>query len=743
MAVALGTPIAVGGAKVSTKPVRPATSASPPRPTGNLPSHIPPTPDDVLSIKRHPIKRAALVYFENTESPRLVALSAKNGEPRRLPLGAMPVGNEQPPFALSPDGSTVAIIDRHPAGEIDGVRNQGWFDQLRFVELKSGRVKTIALPGAALLSEQFITGGLSWSPNGTSLAFGLAERASRSDALTTAVAVFDTASRHLDRIASIDLGASTPVWGGGGILAVGGVGEGGAGVTFLDVDSGTVIEQSYEETNPVLSGSEWGPENSTLAVLESASPGGGEKTVLRFRDAISYSLNSEVRLDPGLGIRQVLGWCGGVPILLGDQGILKVAADGTRTPLISVDASLKKLQISVASFILERRASVWHESYWPPSSDYGELPDRIPPTPADLLPIEDNPIERAALVYFENKVSPTLVALSAYGGERRRLPLADMPLPDGAVEQPRFALSPDGSTVAIIDREGPFDQLRFVELNSGREKAMTLPGTLGLSERYITGGLSWSPDGTLLAFGLMERMSRSDALTGTVAVFDPATQKLERIAVSDLDVQATPVWTPDGSSFLVTIYRYGWADLRFIDRSGNVLAQWLGYGSPNLSGAEWSPDGVTLAIRDGAKMQFVDVWTGSKYQALLPPTDDPVMMRQLLGWGPSRPYVYGDNGITEYGDRSPFIPVLLDPETTQISAARFLLLGDQARYAGERWTEWPSWPEASATPHVRSQALLVAFGIGFIVVLFALGVREERRRTLQQSHEAEGEHPRA
>ncbi len=140
---------------------------------------------------------------------------------------------------------------------------------------------------------------------------------------------------------------------------------------------------------------------------------------------------------------------------------------------------------------------------------------------------------------------------------------------EGGVEQ--FAWRPDGKAIAyaadqpkpkrtgvdkfrdafvfttepITTREpDPPVHLFVVDADGGKARQLTTgPQSVATSEAQTT--LSWSPDGTTLAFLLTPNAILNDAVYGHVALLDVATKKLTQLT-SNHGFESAPLFSPDG-----------------------------------------------------------------------------------------------------------------------------------------------------------------------------------------------------
>jgi WD40 repeat protein len=162
---------------------------------------------------------------------------------------------------------------------------------------------------------------------------------------------------------------------------------------------------------------------------------------------------------------------------------------------------------------------------------------------------------------------------------------------------------------------------------------------------YIDGGVSWSPDGTKLAFVLGERPTlKGSSDVTSLAVLDLASHRLDRIATLNADSSMTPAWSPDGTRLAVTDPVSELGGLLIFDLTGHVVLHvpdlWT---LAPLRGSEWSPDGRTLALIDERTQKtllFVDSASG-KVEASHPFgwDFDAGINLEVFGWREGSPVV--------------------------------------------------------------------------------------------------------
>lgn len=164
-------------------------------------------------------------------------------------------------------------------------------------------------------------------------------------------------------------------------------------------------------------------------------------------------------------------------------------------------------------------------------------------------------------------------------------------------------LSPEGGRVAVVGRAGSQSGLQLVDVASGGVTLLLDSAAGSVDPR----SLSWSPDGTRLAY---RRTSSSGDL---IAVIDVGSA-VERVIESQPG-PSNPSWSPDGTALVYTTINPAVAGgteevARFRLADGNV--QVLTSGGVSRSAPQWSPDGASVAyVADGQHVLIQDLASGS------------------------------------------------------------------------------------------------------------------------------------
>ncbi len=136
--------------------------------------------------------------------------------------------------------------------------------------------------------------------------------------------------------------------------------------------------------------------------------------------------------------------------------------------------------------------------------------------------------------------APSLFQISTIGRNQRKLI-------DGVNSQISFA--PDGKSLAFVRDTGTEDNLIIADINGGNERVLA---TRKNPDVY-TQGVSWSPDGKLIAVATLRRNTR---YAGGMAVVDVATGAEKPIALSEKEVIMIShvAWAKDGKGLIFCRY---------------------------------------------------------------------------------------------------------------------------------------------------------------------------------------------
>lgn len=238
-----------------------------------------------------------------------------------------------------------------------------------------------------------------------------------------------------------------------------------------------------------------------------------------------------------------------------------------------------------------------------------------------------HPLGRAVALYrqgfgVEFADTPQALALGSDGRTVRRVDLAvQRGRGDGGGDPGPVSLSPDGTRIAIGDREtsGRTD-LALVDVRTGATRTLVLPASAGSVP------VGWSRDGRELVYvGASVTSSFDRVALGPLFVLDVGTGTSDLVA-EDVSVAA---FSPDGTR--IAVQGAGGSPVRVLDRSGAVLEQLdVPAGAALAGGDAWSPGSSLLAVVDERDERIGFLPTGSGPTAGVPdavPGTGPV-----LGW---------------------------------------------------------------------------------------------------------------
>jgi len=156
------------------------------------------------------------------------------------------------------------------------------------------------------------------------------------------------------------------------------------------------------------------------------------------------------------------------------------------------------------------------------------------------------------------------------------------------------SLSPDGKYVAFLSEKDLFSiDLYLADARTGEivkklSSASSDPHFDAL--RFIDSSVTWSPDGSQLAFVVF-----ADGDNELVVVNTDNGDVERRIAVPEVGAIANPAWSPDGKSIVFTGMKGGISDLYLLDVESSAVRQLTNDKYADFQPA-WSPDGRAVVF---------------------------------------------------------------------------------------------------------------------------------------------------
>jgi Tol biopolymer transport system component len=171
--------------------------------------------------------------------------------------------------------------------------------------------------------------------------------------------------------------------------------------------------------------------------------------------------------------------------------------------------------------------------------------------------------------------------------------------------------SPDGAQLAFIwFPEGYGGSC----LTCSKNAAIRLTNAEGSSEVVVDnfasiGGLTWSPDGTRLAFWGSPTADYLDDECIEVYVLNVPNNSIECLTEQyDLVVTGETVWSPDGERIAFTAIASGEAAIYTITPDGKSLSRLTALGAAAGRDLVWAPDGQSIAFAYGWEGEKSHIW---------------------------------------------------------------------------------------------------------------------------------------
>ncbi len=154
------------------------------------------------------------------------------------------------------------------------------------------------------------------------------------------------------------------------------------------------------------------------------------------------------------------------------------------------------------------------------------------------------------------------------------------------------AYSPHGDKITFLSDRSDYNDIYVMSAIDGRILRRLVKGEKSgdyEEMHWLKGGISWSPDGSRIAF--TAKSGPEDALYIVDAVSGEVRQKL----TFGLDAAFSPSWSPDGTRIAFVGLKAGASDLYLIELTGGRLSKLTDDTFDNTD-PQWSPDGQMIAF---------------------------------------------------------------------------------------------------------------------------------------------------
>ena len=269
------------------------------------------------------------------------------------------------------------------------------------------------------------------------------------------------------------------------------------------------------------------------------------------------------------------------------------------------------------AFLSER--SLFSIDLYIASADTGEILDRVSRTDVDphfssLQFIQSaGGWNRAGDRFAFAVITNGRAALALYNVERRRV-VKEIPLRDvDEVFNPTW--SPDGGRIAFSGMVGGLTDLFVLDTGSGAVTRLT-------SDPYADIQPAWSPDGTRIAFATDRFTTNLDTLaigSYQLALIDPASRQIDRVAGFADAKNINPQWAPDGRTIYFLSDRGGITNVYRVSPGSGELRQSTNVQT-GITGITASSPALSIAERAG-RMAF-SVYEGAQHRVYTTTRDD-------------------------------------------------------------------------------------------------------------------------
>jgi len=154
------------------------------------------------------------------------------------------------------------------------------------------------------------------------------------------------------------------------------------------------------------------------------------------------------------------------------------------------------------------------------------------------------------------------------------------------------AFNPTGDKIAFLTDRGGYKEIMLMRAADGKILSTVIKGEkAGDYEEmhWLRGGLTWSPDGTMIAFAA--KAGNRDAIHIIKVEDSGYNQKIK----PDMDAIYRPSWSPDGSKILFSGIKDGKLDIFSVEiKTGDIVR--LTNDFFDEATPQWSPDGTKIAF---------------------------------------------------------------------------------------------------------------------------------------------------
>jgi len=154
------------------------------------------------------------------------------------------------------------------------------------------------------------------------------------------------------------------------------------------------------------------------------------------------------------------------------------------------------------------------------------------------------------------------------------------------------AYSPHGDKIAFLSDRSDYNDIYIMSAIDGRILRRLVKGEKSGSYEemhWLKGGISWSPDGKMIAF------TAKSASEDVLYIVDAVSGEVRRRLSFGLDAAFSPSWSPDGTRIAFVGLRAGASDLYLVELRDGRLSKLTDDPFDDID-PQWSPDGRRIAF---------------------------------------------------------------------------------------------------------------------------------------------------